>query len=178
MGILEKKTNGIRNEPKICVLGDEGVGKTSLIRRFIENKFEKDYTEEILINVKEELYVSILEDGTPRSDVINLKIWDWIEKMGVKQNYINAKGALLVCDMTDPGTLRSLDYWKDELFDAAGKVPIMIVVNKIDLTDQMNIGREDLQKVIKRFDANSMGTSAKSGRNVNEAFNSLAKKLI
>jgi small GTP-binding protein len=178
MSVLERKKNGKRSEQKICVLGDEGVGKTSLIRRYIENKFEEDFTEEKLISVKNELYVSVLEEGSPRSDVIDLKIWDWIEKMAVKQNYINAKGALLVCDMTDPGTLRSLDYWKDELFNVTGEVPIMIVVNKIDVTDQMNISRSDLQKVIKRFDVSSIGTSAKSGRNVNEAFNSLAKELI
>jgi small GTP-binding protein len=176
MDILEKKKT--RTEHKICVLGVEGVGKTSLIRRYTENKFEKGYTGKKQIWKKKDLYVSVVENGPPRSDIITLKIWDWIPRLTEKQSYVNAKGALLVCSLTEKATLISLEYWKDELYKIAGEVPIVVVGNKIDLKSKIKIKRKKLQEMAKKLDAPYIWTSAKSCKNVEFAFHKLAKMLI
>lgn len=178
MGVLDRKKKEIRTEYKISVLGEEGVGKTSLIRRYVENKFEEGNTEQKMISKKEEFYVSIVEEGPPRSDVIALNIWDWTSKITEKQLYINAKGALLVCDMTAKLTLSSLEYWNNELYKVAGKVPVIIVGNKFDLKKEMEVGKKDLVEMVKKLEASYIATSAKSGKNVEYAFYKLAKMLI
>jgi small GTP-binding protein len=178
MGILNKVTPERRTEHKICVLGDFGVGKSSLIRRYTVDKFDVWYKGGRLISKKEELYVSIEENGLPKSDVIGLKVWDWLERLTQKHSYINAKGALLVCNATDKSTLRTLEYWKNELFKIAGEVPIVVVGNKIDLKDEIEIKREDLVEAAVKLNASYIWTSAKTGKNVEEAFYKLAKTLI
>jgi small GTP-binding protein len=178
MAILGKKPMEKRTEYKICILGDDEVGKTSLIRRYTENKFEEGYTGQKQIWKKEDLYVSIVEKGLPHSDIIALNIWDWVSRITEKQSYINAKGALLVCDLTDKASLRSLKHWKDELYKVAGEVPIVVVGNKIDLKSKIEIRRKNLQEMAKKFGAPYIWTSAKSGKNVDFAFYKLAKILI
>lgn len=178
MGIFDRRTKRNRNEYKICVLGDDEVGKTSLIRRYTENEFEEDYTKRNLISKKDELYVSVEENGLPRSDVIGLNIWDLANDMTMKQSYINTKGALLVCNMTEKIPLHSLEYWKNELYKVAGEVPIVVVGNKIDLKKDIETDKEDLEKAAKKLGAPCIMTSAKSGENVKAAFDKLAKMLI
>jgi len=178
MDILKRKTGEKSTEYKICVLGDDGVGKTSLIRRFVADKFEEGFSEEKQISKKEELYVSVVENGLPHSDLITLNVWDWISNITQTQSYINSKGALLICDMTNKSSLRSLEYWKNELNKVAGEVPVIIVGNKFDLKKEMELSKEDLVKYVKKLKASYMGTSAKTGKNVNNAFYKLAKMLI
>ena len=178
MDILKRKKGEKSTEYKICVLGDDGVGKTSLIRRYVEDKFEEGFSEEKQINKKEELYVSVVENGLPHSDLITLNIWDWISNITQTQSYINSKGALLVCDMTNKSSLRSLEYWKNELYKVAGEVPVIIVGNKFDLKKKMELRKEDLVKYVKKLKASYIGTSTKTGKNVNNAFYKLAKMLI
>ena len=78
MGILKGAASENRPRYKICVIGDEGVGKSSLIRRYVEDKFEDGYSKEQRISVIKEMYVSVEEKGLPRSDVITLNIWDLV----------------------------------------------------------------------------------------------------
>lgn len=178
MVLYGKKPMEKRTEYKICVLGDDGVGKTSLIRRFVDNKFGEGYTEEKQISKKEELYVSVEEEGLPKSDVIALTIWDWVSSITRKQSYNNAKGALLVCSITEKVTLLSLDYWKNELYEVAGKVPVVVAVNKGDLRKQRQIEKGDLKNASKKIKAPLIITSAKTGKNVKRTFYKLAQKLI
>jgi len=178
MFVLGKKPMEKRIEYKICVLGDEGVGKTSLIRRFVDNKFEEGYTEEKQISKKEEIYVSVEENGLPKSDVIALSIWDWVSSITRKQSYNNAKGALLVSSITEKISLLSLEYWKNELYEVAGKVPIVVAINKGDLRKQRQIEKIDLKNASKKIKAPLIVTSAKSGKNVKKTFYKLAQKLI
>lgn len=178
MGLFKKKNKKQRTEHKVCILGDEGVGKTSLIRRFTENKFEEDFTGQRRIHKTEEIYVSIVEKGLPRSDVITLNIWDLVDDVTRNQALINAKGALLVCDMADKNTLYPVEYWRNELHSKTGEVPVIVVGNKSDLVSETGISEENLKGMAGKLKAPYMLTSAKSGDNVDEVFYRLAKMLL
>lgn len=120
---------------KVVLLGSGAVGKTSLIRQFVEQRFEDDYISTIGVNVKKKL----LED-------LGLKmiIWDiYGQKLSESlhsSNYSGAKGALVVCDLTRRETFNDLEMWIEDIFNTIGRVPVVILGNKIDLIDDYETG--------------------------------------
>ena len=178
MGILKGAASENRPRYKICVIGDEGVGKSSLIRRYVEDKFEDGYSKEQRISVIQEMYVSVEEKGLPRSDVITLNIWDLVGGITQKQAYINAKGAILVCDLTEKVSLYTLEYWTTDLFKITGEIPVLVVGNKYDLKSQLKVDGKELKRESKKLNASHSWVSAKSGENVKEAFYELAQMMI
>jgi len=178
MGLFKKKPKKRSTSYKICVLGDEGVGKTSLIRRFTEGKFDEDYDGQIQISRTDEMYVSIVEKGLPHSDVITINIWDLVGDVTMDQAMINAKGALLVCDMADKNTLYPLEYWRNVLNEKSGEVPVIVVGNKTDVYSEAGIEEENLKGMAGKLKAPYMLASAKTGKNVEEIFYRLAKMLL
>ena len=178
MGILKGAASENRPRYKICVIGDEGVGKSSLIRRYVEDKFEDGYSKEQRISVIKEMYVSVEEKGLPRSDVITLNIWDLVGGITQKQAYINAKGAILVCDLTEKVSLYTLEYWTTDLFKITGEIPVLVVGNKYDLKNDLKVDGKELKRESKKLNASHTWASAKSGENVKEAFYELAQMMI
>ncbi len=128
---------------KVLLLGSGAVGKTSLVRQFVESRFSDDYITTIGVNVKKK----VLED-------IDLKliIWDLygqkLSKRLHSTNYSGAKGALVVFDLTRRSTFDELDMWIDDLFDEVGEVPVVVLGNKVDITDDYftDHGDEDFHK--------------------------------
>jgi small GTP-binding protein len=178
MGLFKKKPKKRSTAYKISVLGDEGVGKTSLIRRFTEGKFDEEYDGQVQIKRTDEMYVSIVDKGLPRSDVITLNIWDLVGDVTMNQALINAKGALIVCDMTDRGTLYPVEYWHNELYSKSGEVPVIVVGTKIDRSSENTITEDNLKGMANKLKAPYMLASAKTGKNVEEIFYRLAKMLL
>jgi small GTP-binding protein len=178
MGILNGKTSEDRPRFKMCVIGDEGVGKSSIIRRYVEDKFEEGYSREQRISVIQEMYVSVEEKGLPRSEVITLNIWDLVGGITQKQAYINAQGAILVCDLTEKVSLYTLEYWTTDLFKITGEIPVLVVGNKYDLKSELKVDGKELKKESKKLNASHTWASAKSGENVKEAFYKLAQMMI
>ena len=178
MGLLNSLTSEARPRYKICVLGDVGVGKTSLIRRYVEDKFEENYEKHQRIWNIPELYVSVEEEGLPKSEVINLSIWDLVSGLTMKQAYINAQGAILVCDLTEKVSLYTLEYWTTDLFKITGEIPLLVVGNKYDLKKDLKIDGKELKKESKKLNASYAWVSAKTGENVKNTFYKMAKMLI
>ncbi|MFP4050336.1 MAG: Rab family GTPase [Thermoplasmata archaeon] len=113
---------------KIVLLGDGAVGKTSLVKRFVEQKFSDEYITTIGTNVKKK--------EIPDLDV-KLMIWDMYgQKLKTtlqKSSYKGADGALIVYDITRMKTFESLDNWMEQLFDVTGEIPVVVLGNKYDL---------------------------------------------
>ncbi len=165
---------------KVCLLGDNSVGKTSLIKKYVFDTFDDKYIATIgTKTVKKELEVDYF--GKPLN--LTLMIWDIIGQKEYRNlqnmSFEGTSGALIVCDMTRTETLKSLEeYWINALKDIAGNVPIIILANKCDLVDEVKITREQLMEISKRHSANFFMTSAKTGENVESAFKLLGKKVV
>ena len=158
---------------KLCILGDEGVGKSSLIVRYVKNKFNAEYISTIGVDflVKE----IMLDEGKAKAKLV---IWDvggqaqWKAKLNL---YLKgADGAVVICDLTRPITGKDTAGWIEDLKKHAGDVPYIIVANKNDLKPKMTAKALDsISKGTKLFKA-----SAKTGEVVEEFFQTITEMMI
>jgi small GTP-binding protein len=165
---------------KIVLIGDWGVGKTSLIKKFVFDQFEDKYISTLGTKVtKKRIKFKVSQN---KIIDMNLMIWDVMGqeefKSVQKMSYKNANGALLVCDITRKETLERIKNWRNDIFDIAGKIPLIILANKSDLKDQAEFSAGDLAIVSNMLSSQYFLTSAKTGENVENAFISLGKKLL
>ncbi len=160
---------------KIVLLGDNRVGKTSLVRRYVDQTFSDSYKATIGANIKKK--VMNYED---RGIVLNMLIVDLIGQQGFrntqKRNMKDAKGALIVCDLTRPNSLESIEsYWIPILNEVLGDAPSMIfMANKSDLVDMeeehLKAYRAELLSLSEKYSTKFFFTSAKTGENVEQSF--------
>lgn len=159
---------------KICLLGDFAVGKTSLVRRYVEGRFEDKYLSTIGVKIARR---SLTRPG----GLLDLLIWDLAgsdELSRTAPKYLRgAAGALMVCDLTRPETLAAFDYYAQLLHTEAADVPTVLLGNKADLIDERLISEADLQAVCTALGSRYLLTSAKTGENVEVAFDLLASAL-
>ncbi len=150
---------------KIILLGNESVGKTSLVKRYVHSIFSDEYLTTIGIKIsKKTIQVGDLE--------VNLMLWDIAGNMMSKSLYYTylkgAHGIFLVCDSARPETYDSIINERDkELTKSFPEAEIFVIANKSDL-----ITSEQAEK----YDYNFL-TSAKNGDQVEEAFISMAEKI-
>lgn len=166
---------------KVILLGDGAVGKTSLIRKFVDDQFDDNYIFTIGTKVTKKVV-------TVENTMVNLMIWDILGQTDFHRTqseaFKGASGVLLVADITRTETLKNLvDYWIPQFKKAAGKVPVIFLANKSDLTDQYKFTEEEFKEFSEKcVGANEEAiyymTSAKTGVNVEDAFKSLAESLV
>jgi small GTP-binding protein len=166
---------------KICLLGDGGVGKTSLVRRFVFNEFDDRYLYTLGTNVSKK-DVRIGGDGDGEL-LASLLIWDIMGQKTfmplLSESYFDgADGAVAVCDITRRATLEGLREWIASLSGVAAGVPLVLLANKADLKDAQELSEEDIGPLAEEFDAKYYMTSAKTGRNVEEAFREIAIRVL
>ena len=161
---------------KLILTGDYAVGKTSLIRRFVENKFEQDYISTIGVQISKKIV--IISEQTK----MNFIIWD-IGGQSLapyrKKFYAGANAAFIVVDRTRKDHLKSIDFWFNDIKKQIPKdIPIVIVGNKSDLVDGIVISEDDIRTIAKEFGFHYILTSAKTGVGVNDAFLYVAYRVI
>lgn len=161
---------------KLVLLGEASVGKTSLVYRFIENKFRENYKSTLGVNLlKKDMNVAGYGD-------VSAQIWDLGGQESFKslrKLYLEgANGALLVYDMTNKKSFEKLDEWMQSFRDARDDAPIILIGNKSDLKNQIKITESESSEYA---NTNNMGliiTSAKTGQNVEEAFIELTIRIL
>ncbi|MFX0057590.1 MAG: Rab family GTPase [Candidatus Heimdallarchaeota archaeon] len=164
---------------KFVVVGDHEVGKTSIIRRFVERKFSADYRATIGLNI---LAHNFLLEGNE----ISLTLWDLgaqeFFKRYRKIYYTGAEAAFIVYDLVNQQSFDNVRNWYNELteFILDKDIPIVIVANKLDLVDKRVISREDGMSLVKNLSdgVSYIETSALSGENVQDAFKLIAYHYI
>lgn len=162
---------------KMCVIGEGGVGKTSLIRRYVIDKFDDKYLATIGTKTSRKT-MKIKEDGLNAN--LTLIIWDILGQRNFtrinKTAYTGANGAFIVLDLSRRRTLYSFENWLLSLQSVAGYIPVIVLANKNDL--KAEFGKEEIETLVKDYDFPYHLTSAKTGENVNEAFYSLGKMML
>lgn len=164
---------------KVCFIGDAGVGKTSLIKRFVLDVFDDRYIATIGTKVTKKIVDVEGQGGEPK---VMMLIWDIMGQKGFREllreaYFFGAHGAIAVCDMTNKETLEELRYWIKALTDVAGDVPIVFAGNKADLERERVVKEQDLMDLAAKYKAKAYLTSAKTGQNVEAAFKTLATAM-
>ncbi|MGY5876323.1 MAG: Rab family GTPase [Candidatus Thorarchaeota archaeon] len=158
---------------KLVFLGNSGVGKTSLVERYVYDSFNPNTVHTIgaILHVK---YVEI-EDITHK-----LIIWD----LGGQESFAqlreqycsNAAGAFFVFDRTRPETFHSLGEWLDALYAGNKDAHAIVVENKIDL--EPKIGPDEIHSELAKRVLRFIQTSATENTNVDTAFTELVREIM
>jgi small GTP-binding protein len=161
---------------KIILCGDYQVGKTSLIRRFVENRFESDYISTIGVEISKKSV--LLSEETK----MNFIIWDIAGQEHFTLNrvrfYNGANGAFIVLDRTRQGNISSIAKWYKDIKKAIPRdIPLVVVGNKSDLADEIVISEEEIKEAAKEFGFHYILTSALTGENVSDAFLYIAYRV-
>ncbi len=170
----------VKMAKKVVVIGDPAVGKTSLIKRFVQDVFDDRYLNTIGAKVmKKELGVNRPDTG----EIVDLKLilWDIAGQetydIVKKAYYRGASGAIVVCDSTRKETMQDLHRWIENLFDVSDVIPMAIIINKIDLEDEAQFTEEEVRENFAAYGAAIFRTSAKTGENVEMIFHELGKLI-
>ncbi|MFX0092830.1 MAG: Rab family GTPase [Candidatus Hodarchaeota archaeon] len=161
---------------KIVVLGDGAVGKTSLIKRYIEGVFKSDY--------KVTLGVDIFKKAVTMNDkTVEASFWDFSGQSIFEKTrpnfYSEASGMILAFDLARLQSLTSIPKWKEECIKyTRAEIPALLVGCKSDLVDLRTVNDPTAQSVAKQLGLEYYPTSAKTGEGIKEVAEILIKKII
>ncbi len=161
---------------KILTAGEGGVGKTTLLRRFVEGQFFSET--KMTIGVEFFLKSIILGDNE-----ITLQLWDF----GGQERFrfllgsyvLGAKGALLMFDLTRIATLEKLDQWIQIVRQNDPNLPVLFLGTKIDLIEDINVNDDFALSYIEDLNLfDYLKISSKTGENVEESFKRLTQEIL
>jgi len=164
---------------KITIIGDGSVGKTSLIKKFTEGSFQKEYIKTIGAQFSE-------YDAEISGDFIRLLFWDIAGQddfLFLRPSFYRESRAAIIVYSLEENDLgkRSFEHitdWQEDIKKHCGDIPVVLFANKVDLIEEDNLDNTKIQEVVKERDF--LGyylTSAKTGQGVHEAFNTIIEKL-
>ncbi len=161
---------------KILTAGEGGVGKTTLLHRFVEGQFSA----ETKMTIGVEFFLKEVEfDGKQ----CTLQLWDFGGQERFRfllESYVlGAKGALLMFDLTRPITLDNLEQWVNICRKGDPDLPILFVGTKTDLVDDLMVDDDYAEQFQEAFDLfDYLKISSKTGENVHRAFEMLTMRIL
>ncbi len=174
--LSRKKVRCLEHYYKLCLLGDAGVGKTTLIARYLTGSFN----EHTQLTLGVQFHVKRLDlDGLP----VMLQVWDFGGsghfRFLVPAYLAGAKGAIFVYDITSPPSLSSLNTWMSLLQSSIRMVPVLLVGTKNDLAQDRKVSLREAKEMGKIYGITQvMEASAKTGENVEHVFDMIARMLV
>jgi small GTP-binding protein len=162
---------------KVITAGDAGVGKTTLLRRYVDGKFSFDTLMTVGVDILHKM-VS-LEKGI----VCSLQLWD----LGGQQmfrtmldNFISgASGGFLMYDMTNHTSFENLEEWINITRKSDKSLPLVLLAAKCDLEDSVAVSDEEALEFVERHNMNGFyRTSSKTGLNVDKAFETISTIIV
>lgn len=169
----------IRYSYKLVVVGDPSVGKTSLIRRYADKKFDASY----LPTIGADFTIKKLEFQKDANTIqqVTLAIWDMgghVRFRRIRDHYyLDSSAAFVVFDLSRKETFENLQTWLSEIESRCGTIPIVILANKNDLPDK-TVSKDDMNNLSPEKKLNIVTTSAKTGENVDKIFDDIAQSCL
>ena len=164
---------------KITVIGDGGVGKTSLIQKFTNDTFKMEYKK--TIGAQFSLYDKEIE-----GDKIKLLFWDIAGQDDF--NFLrpaffrDSRAAIIVYSLEEnelgEDSFEHIQNWVQDIYSYCGEIPVVVFANKVDLVDEQKLDTSKLVELVKKkYFLGVFITSAKTGEGVIEAFNTIIDDL-
>jgi small GTP-binding protein len=161
-------------QKKVCLLGGFGVGKTSLVRRYVQSIFSDTYLTTVGVKIEKKM-VTV---GTAE---VALILWDIAgedDVTGIRTSYLRGSaGYLLVVDVTRGETLKVAKSIQGRVTAEIGSVPFLFLFNKTDLKEDWDIPEQAIED-LRGAGHVVLRTSAKTGEGVEEAFQMIAKRMV
>ena len=161
-------------QKKICMLGTTAVGKTSLVRRFVESIYSDDYHTTVGVKIDKKP-IRVKEKD------LTLVLWDIYgadEFQSMRMEYLTGMfGYLLVADGTRKSTINDALTIQESVAKDFANVPFVFLLNKVDLKDEWEAGA-DLEERLTASGWTVMRSSAKTGEAVEAAFHTLGEKML
>ncbi|MCE7735620.1 MAG: GTP-binding protein [Candidatus Heimdallarchaeota archaeon] len=175
---------------KITLLGDGAVGKTSIRNRYMGRGFKESHLMTIGADFAA---VDKTVNYNDRDYHVTFQIWDLAGQArftDVRQRfYFGSLGGLLLFDVTRPESFSNIPNWLNEIWknSGTGAVPIVLIGNKSDLRSGSSVSVKKAEEYCAQltaktkeygFDVTYIETSAKTGLNIDEAFDALGKRIM
>ena len=165
---------------KMCIFGDSGVGKSTLINRYITEKFDHD----LKSTLGAAILMKFIETETMK---ITLQIWDFAGESRFSTllpNYAHgSSAAIFMCDISKRNSITNIDKWllsfSEGLKNQEPKIPLIVVGGKLDLKEQRSLNKKDIEAILtvrKEFDY--LECSSKTGENVDLLFQTIVDKML
>jgi len=163
---------------RILMVGDGTVGKSQILIRYLESRFDPNFIVTIGVSVQ---HITMPHSGKQ----VHLQIWDAAGQERFRTispaYYAKAHAVMVVYDITNHSSFKSVEYWKQEVDAHAGqggaRLPVVVVGNKTDLVDEytisLRVSRDDEEQLSEKLGVPVRPVSAKQGNGVDEAFNEL-----
>lgn len=161
-------------QKKICMLGSFAVGKTSLVRRYVESIFSDNYVTTIGVKIDKKVVAT-------NSSELALILWDVYGEdnhQSVMPSYLRGMAAyVLVIDPSRPSTFESAKKLHELILESMGKKPFVLVLNKSDIKSEWKIN-DAIYNQLSTVAISTIETSAKSDTGVDEVFQTIANTLV
>ncbi len=160
---------------KFLVLGEQYVGKTSVLERYVNNQFKTNY----LVTIGMDKRFKRLEVNGKNVDIfITDTAGQERFRSLTKMFYKGADGILLGFSLTEAKTLESVNYWIDQINQNSGNVSVVLFGNKSDDKENIKVKDEDIKEIKEKYNLDYFATSAKENFNIKELFEYLTKLTL
>jgi len=163
---------------KTIIIGDPGVGKTSMILQFTDRAFRRSYIPTIGANITE-------KSITLNDIVYQMILWDLAGQskfQKIRSLYYNgAQCVIIVFDLTKPDSFENIKNWYSDVksnFSNFNELEIVMCGNKCDLTEEIQISQEDALSLANELNIGYLETSARIGKNIDKIFNDMINNMI
>jgi small GTP-binding protein len=158
---------------KLIVVGDAGVGKTALARRYAEGKFDETY----VLTLGVDFFTKVVKIGGHKVklviyDTAGQEVFDFVRGL----YFEGSAGAVIAYSVTSRKSFDRIDYWKKEVQQRCEGIPLMLVGCKVDLEDRREVSREEGAGRAKQEKMIFVESSAKANLNVDNVFQKLSEK--
>lgn len=163
---------------KLIVCGDYAVGKTSLIRRLVDDAFKDNYIATLGVDITKKTIK--IDDNF----IVNFLLWDvsgQIKQMAPyrKRFYTGANALFIVFDKTRKESFQNIGTWLQDISsELSEKIPKILVANKNDLIESFEVSTDEIRNYAEELKIEFIETSAKTGENVLEAFKYIGMKIV